>query len=345
MFGGKRILHGTLGILLGLGLALGGSASPVFADDPAQMLLDWIPYGKHAPFYVGVDKGIYKQYSLDVKVLAGKGSGLSIKTVGAKGVEFASADAGSLVLARANEPSIRTKLIAMLHHNGLFNIVALAKSGINSPKDLAGKKIGSPVVNASRIVFPAFAELAGLDPSKVVWVDMDAPVQHPSLFSEQVDAIATYVTQLAPLQQMAKKFGKPIKSFAYADYGLDVYSNGLIAHEDTIKNRAPFTRRFVIATLEALKWSVENPDEAVQLFLRHYPTSDPEAARGQFDVSVDVLLTKETKETGIGFMLPAKIQRTIDLMARFEKEMKRKPSPGEIFTNEFVAIFPTRPTM
>ena len=342
MLGRNHILRSIPVILMGLGLFLGGSATRASAAERARFLLDWIPYGKHAPFYVGVDKGIYKKYGLNVTVLAGKGSGLSIKTVGAKGVEFAFADAGSLILARANSPSLRAKLIAMLHHNSLFNVVTLAKSGINSPKDLEGKKIGSPAVNSSKIVFPAFAEAAGLDPKKVIWVDMEVAVQHPSLFAEKIDAIVSYVTQVPPLKLMAKKVGKPIKSMLYADYGLDLYSNGIIAHEDTIRNRAAYTRAFVLASLAAVQWSVENPKEAMTVFLSHHPNTNRKIARGQFDVSVDVLLTKNTARTGIGFMLPEKMQNTIDLMARFHKQMKRKPSPEEIYTNEFVGFFPKR---
>ncbi|MBI2880323.1 MAG: ABC transporter substrate-binding protein [Candidatus Tectomicrobia bacterium] len=336
-----HLLYWTLFTLLGL--AFLGRVPQASAADGVSFILDWVPYGKHAPFYLGVDKGIYKQYGLDVKVLSGKGSGLSIKSVGAKGVEYAHADAGSLILARANEPNLRVKLIAMLHHNPLFNVVMLAKSPINSPKDLEGKKVGSPVVNSTRIVFPAFAELAKFDPNKVVWVDMEASAQNSSLFAERVDAIASYATQIPPMERMAQQLGKPIKSITFADYGLDVYSNGIIAHEDIIKNQSSLTRRFIIASLEAVKWSVEHPQEAIDVFLKHHPNSDRYIARGQFNVSVDVLLTKETMKTGIGFMNRDKMERTIDLMVRFYKGLKRKPSPEEIYTNEFVAVFPAKP--
>ena len=342
MLSRKQILCATVVILMGLGGLFGGTMSRASAADSVKFLLDWLPYGKHAPFYAGVAEGIYKQYGLDVKVVSGKGSGLSIKTVGGKGVEFAHADAGSLILARANDPELRVKLIAMLHHKALFTAVVLTKSGIKSPKELEGKKIGSSVVNSSRIVFPAFAEAAGFDAKKVTWVDMASSSQNPSLFSEKVDAIVTYVTQLAPLGRMAKKTGKTLRSFPYADFGLDVYSNGIIAHDDTIKNRGPLARRFVIASLEAVRWSAENPHKAVDAFLKHHPSTDRAIAGDQFNTSIDVLLTKNTAKTGIGFIDRDKMQRTVDLMLRFNKGLKRKPTADEIFTNEFVAVFPKK---
>ena len=339
----KRILLGTLGILMGLGLLLGGTARRAAAAEGVRFILDWLPYGKHAPFYVGLDRGIYKQFGLDVEILRGKGSGLALKTVGSKAAEFGQADAGSLVVARANNPDLRVKLVAMLHHKPLFNIVTLAKSGIKTPKDLAGKKIASTAANATRTVFPAFAELAGLDPKKVTWVELEPAIIGASLFSGKVDAIAHYLTLLPAARGQAKKAGKPIQSMAFADYGLSVYSNGLIAHEDTIRDRAALARAFVRASLEAVKWSVENPEGAMTVFLKRFPTRNPTVQRGTFDVSVDVLLTENTKRTGIGFMLRDKMQRTIDLMLRFRKGLKRRPAPEEVYTNEFVAVFPKRP--
>ncbi len=203
--------------------------------------------------------------------------------------------------------------------------------------------VGSFASNSTQFVFPAFAELAGLDPKKVAWVELEPRILVASLFSEKVDAIAHYLTILPAVQMMAKKSGKPIQSMAFADYGLSVYSNGLIAHEDTIRNRAALARAFVRASLDAVKWSVENPEGAIKVFQKRFPTRNPTIDRGMFDVSVDVLLTENTKSTGIGFILRDKMQRTIDLMLRFHKGLKRRPTPEEVYTNEFVAVFPKRP--
>ena len=41
-----------------------GSAS---AMDKVKFALDWIPYGKHAMYYVSIDKGFWKDAGLDVQ--------------------------------------------------------------------------------------------------------------------------------------------------------------------------------------------------------------------------------------------------------------------------------------
>jgi NitT/TauT family transport system substrate-binding protein len=248
---------------------------------------------------------------------------------------------GTLIIARANNPDVRVKEIAMLHHDNLFVVAFLKKSGIKKPKDLEGRTIGSAVMNSSKIVFPALAPFTGMDPGKVKWMDMEASAQDPSLFAEKVDAIVTYRTRNPTVLSMAKKLKKPVRFFNYSDFGVDIYSNGMIAHEDTIKSQPNRTRRFVVASLEAFKWSVENPKKAIGAFIEKNPSVSRKIARGHWEIGVDVAVTKETGQTGFGFMLREKVQNTIDTMAKYRK-LKSKPTPEQIYTNQFVGVFPVR---
>src|SRR5271155_4150559 len=60
-------------------------------------------YGRHAYFYVALDKGYYKAEGLDVNILRGQGSIDAVKKVAAGAATIGFADAGALVLARAND--------------------------------------------------------------------------------------------------------------------------------------------------------------------------------------------------------------------------------------------------
>ena len=65
---------------------------------------------------------------------------------------------------------------------GLMNVYAnspqglywLKSSGINTVKDLAGKKIGNPAGDGARTMWPALAKASGIDPNSVTWVNIDA---------------------------------------------------------------------------------------------------------------------------------------------------------------------------
>jgi len=64
---------------------------------------DWGYNGRHAYYFTALDKGYYKAEGLNVEILGGRGSGTVIKEVAAGTVKIGFADAGTLVLARANE--------------------------------------------------------------------------------------------------------------------------------------------------------------------------------------------------------------------------------------------------
>lgn len=337
----RKIRCAFVSVLIGAALTFGGLVSGAVAAEKVTFFLDWIPYGKHSSFFAGVKYGIYKKFGLDVKIIPGKGSGLAVKTIGAKGADYGHADMGTLIMGKGNNPGLKVKQIAMLHHDNLFNIVFLKSSGIKVPKDLEGRKIGSSLTNSSRVVFPALAGAAGFDPNKITWVTMEASAQDPSLFAGRVDAIPSYRTRNPTVYKMAKKLGKPIGMFNYSDYGVDIYSNGIIGHEDTLRDKPNRTRRFVVSSLEAFQWSAANPAKAVGAFIEQHPHVSRDLARGHWEIGVDVAITKNTKRTGLGFMLRDKVQRTIDTMVKY-KGLKRKPAPEEIYTNEFVGVYVRR---
>ena len=50
------------------------STSAASAQDKFPFRLNWTLYGEHAPFFVALDKGFYKEEGLDVEILEGSGS-------------------------------------------------------------------------------------------------------------------------------------------------------------------------------------------------------------------------------------------------------------------------------
>src|SRR4029450_5739546 len=91
-----------------------------------------------------------------------------------------------------------------------------------------GKRIGWTVGDASRVMFPALAKLNGIDPDAVRWVDMTPPARAASLVLGQVDAVVLFLTEAPTFSAKAKEAGKHWRDFPYADYGLDLYSHGLL---------------------------------------------------------------------------------------------------------------------
>jgi NitT/TauT family transport system substrate-binding protein len=314
-----------------------GSAS---AMDKVKFALDWIPYGKHAMYYVSIDKGFWKDAGLDVQMTRGFGSGDTVKRIASGTDDFGFASVGNMIAAKSRGAEL--KMVGMIHDKTLETVATLVGNKITKPSDLEGKKIGSPEANASRVIFPAFANINKFDNKKVTWVNMTVPATTPSLLAGRVDAILIFYTEKPTVDAASKKVGKKPLYMLYADHGMATYGNGLLVSEKTLKDKPDLVKRFLAATYKGIAWSVENPQEAVDIFIKHNPAISPDLARKHFDIAVDSLLSANALKEGIGHMTKDRMVFTNDLITTHMK-LPKKTAVEDVFTNEYLPkLFPKR---
>src|SRR5947208_2639741 len=212
-------------------------------------LLDFTPYGKHAPFFAALEKGFWKDAGFDVTIIKGEGSATTISSYAAGAVNFAFSDTPTLILARSKGALV--KVAGVIHDKSLYALGTLIENNIKTPQDLKGKRIGSSVGDASRVMFPALAKLNGIDADWVRWVDMTRPARLAGFVLGQVDAVVHFLTEGPTFSAKAKEVGKHWKVFPYADYGLDLYSHGSLVRDDLIANQPDRAKRFIEATMKA----------------------------------------------------------------------------------------------
>src|SRR5499425_3656739 len=141
MFGApKAIRRIVAGALVASTILLRPSASR--ALDNVTLITDFGYNGRHAYFFDALDKGYYRDAGLEVKILRGQGSVDAIRQVGAGNAMFGFADAGPLILARAND-QIPVQLVAAVYRKPPQTIACREDSGLKKPKDLEGNAIGT----------------------------------------------------------------------------------------------------------------------------------------------------------------------------------------------------------
>ena len=118
--------------------------------------LDWRFEGPAAFMTYPAAQGIFKQAGLDVTVDAGNGSGGTVTRVASGAYDLGFADLAALMEFHANNPDAPNKPVAimMLYNNTPASVMALKKSGIKTPADLAGKKLGAPAVSYTHLTLP-----------------------------------------------------------------------------------------------------------------------------------------------------------------------------------------------
>ena len=73
------------------------AAAGASAQDKVTFRLNWIMYGFHTPFYLGLERGYYREEGIALEIGEGQGSVRSAQTVGAKGDMFGLSDGPSVI--------------------------------------------------------------------------------------------------------------------------------------------------------------------------------------------------------------------------------------------------------
>lgn len=300
----------------------------------ATFVTDVAPYGKHAPFYVAQAQG-WSQRDLSVDIQIGKGSADAITKVGAGAGDFALADASAAFVARGNG-NLDVRLVAMYHYRNLMAELTLESSGIKEPQHLVGSTQQSTAGDATIVLLPALAELNGFDPNGVTVNTADFTTHVQNIVSGLVDGALTYLTLYPALEAAAEQAGLAASSFLYADYGLDLYNNGIVVSDRLIDRDPDLVRDFVEGFIEAVAFTVKDPGAAIEIFTSEVPGFDVDIARAQLDIAIEHLNVPEVSEVGFGPMSDSKMMRTVDLVNQ-HFDLNRPIELDEVYTNAFAS--------
>jgi ABC-type nitrate/sulfonate/bicarbonate transport system substrate-binding protein len=123
--------------------------------------LNLLPGAEHAFLYLGKQKGWYAEQGIDLEVVPGQGSTVTVKTVGSGEDQFAIADTWSV--ARGWEAGLPLVYVAMLLKHTPAAIFSLPSHNIVTMRDLCGKKVGINLRSTTVEQYHAMVRLAELD--------------------------------------------------------------------------------------------------------------------------------------------------------------------------------------
>jgi NitT/TauT family transport system substrate-binding protein len=328
----RRFLSKSLSAAAALALPLSPFRSRAAAPfNHVSITLDWLYEGANAGFMIAHEKGFYRDAGLDVAIAPGKGSATTAQLVASKASQLGFAD--GFVVGNGVSKGMNLRTLGSIFRRNPAAIIVFDDSPIKSPKDLEGKKIGISAGSAVIQQWPAFCKGAGVDATKVEIDNVDPAGLAPALITGKLDALGVYVSSYVPPLEIRGK--KPVRIFWFADHGVTVVSNGIIAHNDLIKSDPALIGAFVAASIKGFLYGRQHPDEAIAVVKKYQPTVDAAITKRELEVSWELWVTPNTRGKPLGWGSEADWTSTIQVLHQYGG-VTTPLKASELYTNKYI---------
>lgn len=335
----KRLAGVTVALLGWLVVSFGWPPGVEAQPRTVGVQLDWVISGYHSGFFVAKEKGLYAAKGLDVTLNRGYGSADAIKVAAAGKTDFAFADTVALIISRGK--GVPVKGLAVVIGKSPQSILSFEGKGIRKITDVEGKSFADAPGGANIMMWPAFAKLAGIDVNKVPFVATEAAAKPAAFFGGRVDWVIGYRPAFDEIVVVrARKEGKKLLALRWEDVGWKVYGQGIVARDEVVDRDPKLVADFVEATLDGYRWAIENPEQALDIFVKANPEVDRAVAHLSLMYCIESLLTPAGKEHGLGYMDPDRMAFQIDLMSKLNNFPP--PKAAEVYTNQFIQKRPVK---
>ena len=150
------------------------------------------------------------------------------------------------------------------------------------------------------------------------------------LFTASIDG------DVPALMKVATPRGKTVYFSSFADWGYDVFGYFMVARADKIAANPDEVKAFAAATVKAVQYSIDHPEETAKIMVQYNPTLDYNTTLAQWSQSIKALTTPYVKQNGYGVATAERLQRTIDLVKEAFK-LDFTLAPQDVFATGFVS--------
>ncbi|MBK5957375.1 hypothetical protein CCR97_04020 [Rhodoplanes elegans] len=337
----RRSVLARLGAVVGgaalVAGGLAGTTAPAAAADQVGVQLDYVVRGNHAMFFVGQEKGLFAKHGIEVTAIRrGTGSANTMRMIGAGNAEFGFGDLPTLAIARSQNVPV-VALAAVNQKSPMAMITIAAKHKLTKPQDLKGLNFAVQPSGSTYIFTKAFFAANGMTEEDVKRATVSPPYENYLLLG-RVDAVPGYIDAEVP--ELEAKAGGPgsLSILLGSDWGYKAYGSGLITSEKMIADKPDLVQRFVTAYLEAFKFVIENPPEAVDIVIKANPEYAPKRDVLLKQIEADIaasFFSEDTKANGIGAMSKEAWESTTKTLLD-QGAMKQPIDVSAAFAGQFV---------
>ncbi len=321
----KQCVKCLMGLFAALILAANGYGKEPL--EPVTVQLNWVTNVQFAGILVAKEKGWYEEAGIDLTVKGWEAGVFPMDDVIAGKAQVAVADSAELIRFRVRGNGV--KAVGAAFRKSPSCLLGLKAKGIETPKDLAGKKVG---INnpESDLMIKIMLKSQGLRYEDIIPVKVGWDFQ--PLLDGTIDVYTAFMNN-EPLTM--KKMGHEVTYLPGFKYGYDFYSGLYVVSDKMIQENPKLVGHFLSATLRGWKEAFKDPAAAAGLIVtKYYPAGEVEQQTESLKV-FGYLATVGIGEQLIGFMEEEIWTKGIDLLYEY-KEIDKKIPAGDVFTLEFL---------
>ena len=233
----------------------------------AVLLLNWYLYSEHAPFFLGKERGYFKEAGIDLDIQEGRGSVPTVQAVAAGTAQFGYADLASVLKAADKGAPVLT--VGILLQKSSMAFIAPRDKDIRQPSDLKGKTLALTPGDLLSQVLPLVLRKTGMKESDINIIGADNRAKLNAVINGQADAMLGYLMdQNLKIEDATKK---PVSVLPFSDYGVNLASSCILITKNTAEKDADLVRRFMNAATRAVIAAEEDPAAAVDAMLKENP--------------------------------------------------------------------------
>jgi putative hydroxymethylpyrimidine transport system substrate-binding protein len=254
---------GFVGVVAVVVAAMPGTAAP----PPLVFMLDWFPNPDHVPLYAAQGEGYFTQEGLRVTFQVPANPDDPLKLAAAGRVDVAVNYEPNVIMARAQGLPVRS--VGLLISEPLTTVMFLKSSGIRSPKDLVGRRVGFSVTGLEDALIDQIVHSDGAAESNLKMVNVSFDLV-PALLTHKVDAVIGAYRNVERVQIELQ--GQAVGMFEPEKYGVPAfYELVLITSDRTLSRRRADLQRFVRAVSKGIAFTLRHPDAAFARYVQAYP--------------------------------------------------------------------------
>ncbi|KAA0078016.1 ABC transporter substrate-binding protein [Tardiphaga sp. P9-11] len=326
----KRLTALAVGSVL-----LTGSA---FAQETTiKFTLGWKTQGSDAAFFYAKDKGFFKEEGLNVVIDQGEGSGATVTRIMSGAWDAGFGDVNAIIQNASTRPQDAPVMVYMMWNQPPFSIVTKNTSGIKTIKDFEGHTLGGAQGTPTTRLLPVFIQKNGLASDKIKVTNMAPNLQEPMLIKGDIDAALVFnITSYFNLVLNRQDPEKDYKWFSFGEFGLDLYSNGVMVSQKLLASNPKAVAGLVRAINKANIATAKDQNAAMASVVAFDNLVDVPVEKRRMQYAFEKLMVSpEMKEIGVGDIKDDRMARAIGMVVE-GYDLKRTPTPKEVFSREFL---------